>query len=226
MIRRTKRAQPRNYHHGDLKAALLKGAEAILEKEGVPGLTLRAIARRTGVSHAAPNNHFGDLTGLLSELAAVGFVRFNAVVGEAMTASGKWPRDRRMAMGRAYVGFARQRPGLFALMFRGELLDPTRPALRDAIAGARLALRDAAAAGAPIKPLTPLQLAAQSAALWSLAHGFATLLLDGRLDGMIKALPGEEDADSLLEAVLAVARVGDAPFSRMREKVARRRRDG
>jgi len=183
--------------------------EAILESEGIPGLTLRAIARRAGVSHAAPNNHFGDLTGLLSELAAVGFVRFGTVLGEAMDAAGQDSRDRMKAMGRAYVGFARTYPGLFSLMFRSELLDPSRQALRDAIADARGALRKAAFAHAPAKPLTPLQLAAHATALWSLVHGFAILLLDGRLDGMIKTLPEHEDAESLLEAVLTTARVGE-----------------
>src|SRR5882757_7569710 len=73
------------YHHGDLHEALLKAAERVLERDGLPGLTLRAVAREAGVSHAAPTHHFGDLSGLLSELAAIGFRRFN----EAMAAAGK-----------------------------------------------------------------------------------------------------------------------------------------
>ncbi|WP_052402835.1 TetR-like C-terminal domain-containing protein [Muricoccus aerilatus] len=112
-------------------------------------------------------------------------------------------------MGSAYVGFARKHPGLFALMYRSERLDFARPALRDAIANARGALRAAASARAPGQPLTPLQMAAQSTALWALVHGFATLLIDGRLNGLIASLPGEEGADTLLEAVLATARVGE-----------------
>ena len=73
-------AQP--YHHGALRAALLNAAEAILERDGIAALTLRAAAREAGVSHAAPAHHFGSLSGLLSELAASGFVRF----GERMQA--------------------------------------------------------------------------------------------------------------------------------------------
>ena len=199
---------PRRYHHGNLRAALLAVAETILEREGIQALTLRAAARAVGVSHAAPAKHFGDLTGLLSELAAVGFTRFGAELAGAVDAAGDDPRARMRAMGRAYVTFARTYPGLFVLMFRGERLDATRPALREAIGAARQALRAAALARAPVRPLPPLQMAAQAAALWSLVHGFAMLLLDGRLEGMIESLPGE-DADSLLEAVLATARVGD-----------------
>src|SRR5438128_46512 len=71
-----------SYHHGDLHDALLKAAETVLERDGVQGLTLRAAAREAGVSHAAPTHHFGDMTGLLSELAAVGFRRFGTALRE------------------------------------------------------------------------------------------------------------------------------------------------
>ena len=199
---------PRPYHHGDLKAALLAQAEAILETQGIRALTLRAAARAAGVSHAAPRNHFHDLTGLLSELAAAGFHRFGAEVAGAMAAAGDDPRERIMAMGRAYVGFARAHPGLFTLMFRSEQIDPGRPALRDAIRAARQVLQAATLARAGGGALPPLELAAQATALWSLVHGFAVLLLNGRLDGTIRSLPGGVTAEELLEAVLATVRVG------------------
>ena len=68
-----KAAAPKPYHHGALPEALLAAAEAVLVRDGLAGLGLRAIAREAGVSHTAPKHHFGDTTGLLSELAAVGF---------------------------------------------------------------------------------------------------------------------------------------------------------
>ena len=71
------------YHHGALRDALLKAAETVLERDGLAGLTLRAVAREAGVSHAAPTHHFGDLTGLVSELAAIGFRQFNAAMAAA-----------------------------------------------------------------------------------------------------------------------------------------------
>src|SRR3979409_1804454 len=71
------------YHHGALREALLKAAERVLERDGLAGLTLRAVAREAGVSHAAPTHPFGDLTGLLSELAAIGFRMFNAAMAAA-----------------------------------------------------------------------------------------------------------------------------------------------
>jgi AcrR family transcriptional regulator len=205
-------SEVRPYHHGDLKAALLAEAETILERDGIQALTLRAAARAAGVSHAAPTNHFGDLTGLLSELAAVGFNRFSAELMAAMEAAptkatGDDNKTRSNAMGAAYVRFARRHPGLFVLMFRSERLDAARPALRDAIDAARLALR--AASGEPAQALSPRQMAAQAAARWSLVHGFAMLLLDGRLSGLLGSLPDGEDEDDLLDAVLAMTLIGE-----------------
>lgn len=195
----------RRYHHGDLKTALLAQAEAILERDGVQALTLRAAARAAGVSHAAPANHFGDLTGLLSELAAVGFNRFSASLMAATDAAGANPVTRSTAMGAAYVRFAQSHPGLFLLMFRGDRLDVARPALRDAIDASRQALRAVGATGGD-EALPPLQVAARAAARWSLVHGFAMLLLDGRLDGIIASLPSGDDGGDLLRVVLSTTR--------------------
>ena len=79
-VRRSRSTEDTPYHHGALRDALLQAAERILERDGLAGLTLRAVAREAGVSHAAPTHHFGDLTGLLSELAAIGFRMFNAAM--------------------------------------------------------------------------------------------------------------------------------------------------
>jgi AcrR family transcriptional regulator len=203
-----RRAEPRPYHHGDLRPAVLAAAERILEEEGAQALTLRAVARAVGVSHTAPKNHFDDLVGLLSELAAVGYRRFGTDLSAAMEAAGDDPRARMKAMGRAYVGFARAHRGLFQLMFRSERLDIRRPALQEAIMSARSALRMAAAAREPNKSVPARELVAQAAAMWSLVHGYAMLLLDGRLNGMIASLP-DDDEDSFLDLVLSTARVGD-----------------
>ena len=110
-----KHATIQSYHHGDLHDALLKAAETVLERDGVQGLTLRAAAREAGVSHAAPTHHFGDMTGLISELAAVGFRRFAAALTNAANAAASQSAHARLdAMGIAYVTFARTYPGLLA----------------------------------------------------------------------------------------------------------------
>jgi AcrR family transcriptional regulator len=207
MIKRPLRAESR-YHHGDLKSAVLVAAEKILERDGLQELTLRAVARAVGVSHTAPKNHFGDLMGLLSELAAVGYVRYGAALAEAVNSASGDARDRMRAMGRAYVAFARAHPKLFFLMFHGERLDIKRPSLAAAIEESRQALRVAIMSTAPTKPLKPIELAARATASWALVHGFAMLLLDGRLKNTMASLPGV-DVDTFVEAVLDVTRVGD-----------------
>ena len=200
--RKAKRTE--SYHHGSLKQALLEAAERVLERDGIQGLTLRAAAREAGVSHAAPKNHFGDMTGLLSELAAVGFERFVATM-QANGGDSDSP-DRRMdAIGRGYIAFARAHPGLFLLMFRGERLDLNRPALRDAVEASSRVLSGAVGArrGEKVEAALTLPQAASILAAWSLVHGFAMLLLDGRLKPLLARLPPGTDADALLAAIFS-----------------------
>jgi AcrR family transcriptional regulator len=195
------------YHHGDLHDALLAAAERVLERDGLPGLTLRAVAREAGVSHAAPTHHFGDLTGLLSELAAIGFRRFN----EAMIAANNTethPLMKAMARAKAYVAYAQARPGMYGLMFRTERLDMKRPSLHEAatasfegLATAVSLSRNEKLTGETLEALS-LDQAAAIARAWSLVHGFTTLLLDGRLRDILHRLPEGTGADQLLDAML------------------------
>lgn len=168
---------------------------AIRRPDGIAGLTLRATARAAGVSHAAPTHQFGDLTGLLSELAAIGYRRFRERLLDAMAAAGSDGSARMVAMGTAYVEFARASPNLFLLMFRGDRLDHERPALRQASRDAFAAL-EGAVADAAEQPRPGLDGLANAMAAWSLVHGFAVLMIDERL-------PRETPVDALLAAVLA-----------------------
>ena len=193
---------PQPYHHGRLRGALLDAAEAILEKDGIQALTLRAAARAAGVSHAAPAHHFGDLTGLLSELAASGYSRFRAALVSKMATAGPAPADALRAMGLGYVRFALDHPGLFLLMFRSERLDPDHPALREAMEAAYAALAEAAAAaGQPLQAGSQAQpmcsRLADITAAWAIAHGLAMLLIDGRVR------PLADDTDAFVKAVLS-----------------------
>lgn len=191
----------RPYHHGSLKQAMLAAAERILERDGIAGLTLRGAAREAGASHAAPKNHFGDLSGLLSELAAIGFARFR----EAMLAEAEGcadPAARMRAAGRGYVKFARANPGLFLLMFRGEKLDMQRPALRKAAGEAIAVLAGAGASGGPAPARLSLDQAARMASAWAGVHGLAMLLIDGRLEALLHRLPEGTTEDDLLARLL------------------------
>ena len=188
----------RPYHHGALRDALLAAAETILERDGVDALTLRGAAREAGVTHGSPAHHFGDLSGLLSDLAATGFVRFHARLQAAAATAGPNPKTRLPGLCGAYVGFARDSPGLFQLMFRSARLDWSRPALAAAGANAFALLMDA---GAPAADYPSGAQLAAATARWSLAHGLAMLLIDGRLGPITDKVSGP-DVETLIEAVL------------------------
>ncbi len=198
------RGEEAPYHHGALREALLQAAERVLERDGLAGLTLRAVAREAGVSHAAPTHHFGDLTGLVSELAAIGFRQFRAAMAAARAAD-MAPDQRGMASARAYVAYARAHPGMYALMFRDLRLDYARPSLHEAAEAAFAGLAGAVGARMQEKisgDALTLDQAAAIARTWSLIHGFTMLLLDGRLEDILRRLPKGTDAEMLLDAML------------------------
>jgi AcrR family transcriptional regulator len=192
------------YHHGALRDALLEAAERVLERDGLSGLTLRAVAREAGVSHAAPTHHFGDLTGLVSELAAIGFRQFNAAMAAAC-AAGTSPIEKAMARAKAYVAYAQAHPGMYGLMFRTERLDMSRPSLHEAASAAFAGLAGAIGASRHEEiheEALSLEQAAAIARAWSLVHGFTTLLLDHRLSDILRRLPKGTTAETLLDAML------------------------
>src|SRR4029450_9792447 len=164
----------RPYHHGDLPRALLEAAAQAIAEAGPAAVSLRDLARRAGVSHAAPAYHFGDKAGLLTAVAADGFRRLAATLGEAYQASGSF-----LEVGVAYVRFAVTHRAHFEVMFRPELYHSDDPELIRAREQARALLYPPAAAAAN-SPDSGGALRAGVAA-WSLAHGLATLWLNHNL---------------------------------------------
>ena len=182
----------RPYHHGDLRAALLAAAEAELAERGIEAFSLRAVAKRAGVSHAAPAHHFGDVTGLLTALAAEGFRSFLAHMTARSTPDDP-PAQRMQAAGLGYVDFAQSRPALFRLIFssrRPDFADPDLCAASEAAYGHLVALV-AELGGGQTDVL----------AIWALAHGAADLIAGGRLKGLDQMPPDARDA--VLRAMLA-----------------------
>ncbi|MFF9489411.1 TetR/AcrR family transcriptional regulator [Streptomyces sp. NPDC014676] len=166
----------RSYHHGDLRRAVLTAALDVIAAQGPAALSLRDLARRAGVSHAAPAHHFKDRAGLLTAIATEGHGLLSTALGEA--------EDLR-ELGVRYVRFAAAHPAHFQVMFRPELLRPDDPELLAARDRTRSTLRTAVEAHGD-DPATGFM------AAWSLAHGFATLLLSRNLDGLLDGRDPEE----------------------------------
>ncbi|MEU0335785.1 TetR/AcrR family transcriptional regulator [Streptomyces sp. NPDC006193] len=106
----------RRYHHGDLRAALLRSAERTLREKGAGALSLRELARDLGVSHAAPGRHFKDKQALLDALALDGYERLAAAL-EAADRPEAALEQRLTGLAKAYVGFAVENAALLELMF-------------------------------------------------------------------------------------------------------------
>ncbi|WP_329104444.1 TetR/AcrR family transcriptional regulator [Micromonospora sp. NBC_01699] len=184
-------APGRSYHHGDLQRVLLEAAVTAIEESGPSALSLRDLARRAGVSHAAPTHHFGDKAGLLTVLATQGFHLFADNLGHIREQTGSL-----LEIGVGYVRFAVEYRAHFEVMFRPELYHRDDPLLVAAKQRATDELQAGVATlGEPPGDERDPRLAGLAA--WSLVHGFATLWLSG-------ALPPEvgDDPAAVSRAVL------------------------
>jgi AcrR family transcriptional regulator len=190
-------SEQRPYHHGDLRQALIRSALAILTEAGVAGLSLRAAARRARVSAMAPYRHFADKEALLAAVAEYGFHELAGRLAAAAAAAPD-PRAGLAALGVAYVVFARDEPSLFKLMFGPAIEQKSvHPALEDAGCACFDVLRRAVEAANFFDGDRDLE--DVSLACWSLVHGLASLIVDGRLS--------EEDAGSAEAIATRVTRL-------------------
>jgi len=200
------KGEPRAYHHGNLRPALVEAGMQILVREGVDGVSLRAVARQARVSHSAPYHHFANKAALLAAMAVAGFDQLiEAIQGEAAQSGSDDPWERLRATGRAYVLFAKCQPSVFRLMFRPELTRPIdHPMLQDAEARAFGSLLETILACQHSQRLPgndPMPLAAFA---WSTVHGLAMLFVDQVLNETpLAALPLEQILPSLIDRCMA-----------------------
>lgn len=165
----------RPYHHGDLRNAVIEAALSLLKEKGVQGVTLRQCAARAGVSHGAPGHHFGDLKGVLTAIAALGFEGQVAHQEKALIGISD-KKSRVAAIGGAYVGFAVTHQAHFSLMFRRDRLRTDDPEF----------VRASERAGEILLVETNQLFGDREDArhirdmLWSMVHGYAALLISGQ----------------------------------------------
>jgi AcrR family transcriptional regulator len=190
-------AKAKTYHHGDLRNALLEAARTLLEEGPLAELSLRAVARRAGVSHAAPYRHFPNHEALLVELATEGFVELRSEIVGAASAKGA-ESDRIAKIGAAYMRFVARRPALARLMFGPQL--PNRERFPELGAAAD-------AVGEEIG--TALHDPALGLAVWAAVHGLAMLILEDVVDlgqrrSGLNVLPSR--AEILLRSLFTIER--------------------
>jgi AcrR family transcriptional regulator len=182
-----------------VREALLAAARAELVEHGRAGISLRAVARRAGLSHASPKYHFGDRSGLLTAVASEGFHALARQLSEVHEADA---RQQLGVLGRAYIDFGLSQPALFELMFAPNELhadDPELIAAQQQAIGAlttavsHLAEIDAAVPGTPKLALIS----------WALVHGLVVLARDGALQG--PPMPGATDTTDATELAHSLA---------------------
>jgi AcrR family transcriptional regulator len=186
-----------SYHHGDLRAACLRAAIELLEENGSAGLSLRAVARRAGVSPTAPYRHYADRDALVSSVAAEGY-RELAITLAAAHPSPSTPDDL-AAVAAAYVRFALDHPAMFRAMFA----EPCDPRSEERVAATAAITEYVTTLVRHAFPAVD-DPAALSTAVWALVHGLAFLHLDGKLDSSTPDVVAEH-VHAAVHALLSVS---------------------
>jgi len=191
----------RGYHHGDLRAALIRAALTLIQEKGPHGFSFAEAARAAGVSPAAPYRHFKNRDELMADVAQEGFERLEAAMAAAWDGGRPKPGAAFERVGKAYLAFARREPAYYAAMFEAGLPPDLDAGLRTAADRAFGVLRDATealCAGLPRDRRPPVLMMALH--IWGLTHGIASLF--GRGDAGRRKLP--MSAEELLEAAVLI----------------------
>jgi len=210
--RRRKKASPRRARSGaaggSLRDTLVDAAVALIARKGPQGFSLREVARRARVSEAAPYWHFADREALLAAVAERGFEELAKGMMEIWSREAE-PAERFRALGIGYVRFALAHPSYLRVMFGSEVPDKAEhPALK--AAGERTftllvqAITECQTVG-QVRGGAPEELAV---AAWSIVHGLAALLVDGKLKDHAATAP---EAERLAHAITDLFMLGLAP---------------
>lgn len=196
---------PVRYHHGDLPNALRQAAVAVIEERGLGGFSLREVARRAGVSHAAPAHHFGDSEGLLTSLAVEAFQHLHGALSAAR-AGAETPAEQLIACARAYVEVSLSSPGHCSVMYRKDVVDCFDPEYIEwglkAFGVLEAVLRDLQAAHNP-----KLDVANAARLCWSMVEGVVVLHENMARIAELQGVPIEAPLD-LVERLASISLAG------------------
>jgi AcrR family transcriptional regulator len=198
----------KNYHHGDLKNSLIKAGIDILSKEGVSGLSLRKVARKAGVSHAAPYAHFTDKQALIAAIALDGHGKVHTRLEEVVAQYPNEPLNQLMQLAWAYMQFGLEAPAHYKITFSGlieneknypELVEVARKSLESL----KKIVADCQAAG--ILDPSEYELEIVAISLWGLIHGLVTLVIENQVSSNL--MKRTQPKDLVIAALQQVVRV-------------------
>ncbi|RWO08672.1 MAG: TetR/AcrR family transcriptional regulator [Mesorhizobium sp.] len=195
-------APSRPYHHGDLRRVVIETALDMLREEKGWQFTLREVARRAGVSHAAPYKHFPDKAALLAEIAMIGFDRLRDSLSAAKSEAPKTLRDQIAPIARAYVAFGTDNPALYRLMFSAEEGKAVGMHLNERALAVFDVLLEILRRGQAAGSIRKRPIEGQAAAAWGLVHGMTMLAIDGLLvPGKVGSAPLDAALSTLVEGL-------------------------
>jgi AcrR family transcriptional regulator len=191
-----------NYHHGDLRSALIEAADEMIAQNGIEGFSLRAAAHRAGVSPAAPAHHFGGAKGLLTEVAILAYERAGGYIDGA--GHSQDIVDDVRAVGLAFIRFAVDYPGHFRLMFRNDLVDRKNPRLSAASTGPGIRLGHAVLAYRSKMVPQPGSFEDSAEMLCGIAalHGLANMVIEEKAMHFFKGATAKNFVDQYLPRVI------------------------
>jgi AcrR family transcriptional regulator len=194
----------RPYHHGDLRRVVIETAEQMLDESSGWQFTLREVARRANVSHAAPYRHFPDKASLLLELALRGFDQLSQEMKAAITPRPRSARKEILAAAGAYIAFGVNNPSRYRLMFSSDAGDPHVAHLSERALGALGVVVDLLARGQQSGVFKRRPLPGQAAACWAQVHGITMLSIEGLLmPEKVGTAPVQAALDTLLDGLEA-----------------------
>lgn len=186
------------YHHGALRSAILKQATKLLDGEGVDAVTIRAVARNAGVTHAAPVNHFENRSVLLTSMATGFFLQLGRAIDERLKAASVTRRQRIRVFADALLEFGLRYPNRYRLLWRRDVL----------INGGELNAAMNAIYDKMIDELSQARLApgksahTVAVAMWSMVHGYISLRIDGTFEARVDETSGEPRFRAMLDLLL------------------------
>jgi len=219
----SKSSNAAGYHHGNLREELVLSARSILDAEGMEKLSLRAVARKAGVSQTAPYRHFRDKPELLAAVAAMGFRELKAAMLDAVSISKpKGPAQELLACGRGYVNFALTEVDVYRLIFGADVWQADQNEDLKIAANEAYGIMESAVVGNLGDQSKEASIVSASAlSVWSTVHGLAHLLIDGQ---MKERASDKKSLEGVIDAVLLRAIKGIRPAGQKIESVRRKKK--
>jgi len=195
------------YHHGNLRAELLKAAMGILDESGIEAVTIRQVARKAGVGHSAPANHFAGKRALLTQLAIDTFISLGDIIKSELRAAPHGLSEKVQIFTDTLIEFGLSQPNRFRLLWRRDYLDNDNKELNSAMDVIYDELLAALATGntgntGNTGKVCNVSIESKAIALWSMLQGYVTMRIDGNLEPKKDEVSGKDRQQAIVDVLL------------------------